>query len=243
MICAVDGATPLEGGEEAKIATARFAELVADACSRKITSPHDVRGQVAQAMTEVQTQCEAVGTSSTLAVSVWDQTELAVGVMGDSPVYVHFKDGSVFRTIDPAFDGREEKFLRQVSLSLSDGLLPADAYRKVKSQLLADRQKRNTESGVWVLSDSDDPYRIAEHVHVATFPVHEVASVTALTDGCEALFRTFDVLTREELLCGNKEVLSRAYEHGDVLQNADSDRTRFPRLSDRDDASFVQVVF
>lgn len=160
-------------------------------------------------------------------------------------MYVHFKNGSVFRSIDPAFDGREEKFLRQVSLSLSDGLLPADAYRKVKSQLLVERQKRNTESGVWVLSDSDDPYRIAEHVHVyvTTFPVQEVASVIALTDGCEALFRTFDVLTREELLRGDKEVLSRAYEHSDVLQIADSDRTRFPRLSDRDDASFVQAVF
>lgn len=70
MICAVDGATPLEGGEEAKVATARFAELVADACSRNITSPHDLRGQIAQVMTEVQTQCESMGTTATLAVSV-----------------------------------------------------------------------------------------------------------------------------------------------------------------------------
>lgn len=243
LVGVVDGATPISGSPGASAATSGFASLLTQCLNSVVRSPDLAPERVAEALWVAQgsTQ-EGCGVTATIAVAVWGANDLSVVVCGDSPVWVFFRDGTTERVVDPAFAERESTYLGAVQECLNQGDSPEDAYASILPDLRQARADRNTPPGVWVPSDTVSPQELLPHLHHVVFPVEEISAIVAVTDGTETMLQVTG--TRPSALPYMEPgELNNLYEQADLLQLQDGDKTRFLRLSDRDDASVARVRF
>lgn len=236
-VCVADGATPLAGGPDAARATALFASAIVKAFSDRRPGPCELADGIADALAEVQESASAAGVTATIAAAAWDRTSLATAVMGDSLILLEGPE-EVTVVGDPAFAGREPRLLQPVVDALRAGFPPAEAYAAVRPVLASERGKRNSEAGVWVLSDRTAPGVIRKHLSVRQISRDGVSSIAAVTDGAWRGVDLFGLTDAAGLLrhaVGN--TMGTYLADLAAAEEKDADRTRFPRFSWMDDAT------
>lgn len=244
MLCVVDGATPLDGDELAGLETAMFARLLADSMGEYVIGDLETESGLERAVQASQEFFSGQELTATLALASWDKQRVQVAVIGDSIVCLWMKSGEIVEVWDPQFVGREERFIARVLARIGRGQTPGEAYRSISEQLKGDRGLRNTPAGVWVVSSTGSAAEIVRHIHVESFPYDDIQGIVAVTDGCLALSAIVGLESNDRLLWhAKKDDLDRLFDTSIRLQRLDHEKTRFPRLSDQDDASLVRVRF
>lgn len=223
-VCVVDGATPLVPVSSAVRDTAEFARALADGISEYVTSPDNVREQVQRGLASAQRMSRPMGSTAAFSLAVWDDDHVAVACLGDVKVVVKTRGGDV-EVCDPAFAGRGGRAVDEVRAQLRAGVSPASAYGTVMAWLRRDRALRNTPAGVCM------------------FPRADVLAVAVLSDGASELSSTFELCHADELRWrSDAAYLDSLYDAAVRIQDRDAEKTRFLRISDRDDASLARVV-
>lgn len=235
----LDGATSLTG--DTGLGTFEFVNAVADRIAEHGLKPESIRSQIAAAIRSAQDGRHGRGVTATIAAAAWDEHVVTTALLGDSLILLRAHDPEEDDVVveDPAFVGREATLLTPVIDALQEGAHPDDAYRLALPELRRAREVRNTDNGVWVVSDRHDPADIAEHLHISTYPPYRIDSIMALTDGAR---RAIDFGLR------TPRTLFDDAEHGrlgelldlvDRVEQADPSRIGFPRFSYRDDATIA----
>lgn len=240
----LDGATPLGVDDAMDAATSEFVKSLATELVQVDSKSQSLRQQVADSLRRSQHNCKPCGVTSTLAIVMWSKNSLDVGVLGDSEVWIRFNNSETHRVVDPSFEDREKEAIDGVVNYFHSGLDADDAYARVVEQLAKDREKRNTESGLWVISDTVNPQNIRNKLHVESFSLDAIESVVAISDGALALSETLGIVELQTLLWNsNVQDLDEAFELALAIQNQDPQKIRYPRISNKDDATLVRLRF
>ncbi|MCX7444167.1 PP2C family serine/threonine-protein phosphatase [Corynebacterium sp. P7003] len=239
MITAIDGCSPISSADGSAERVSDFAATFAENLAAAVSDPDDVRGEIATALRTTQNRCGDHGVTATLALAVWDAENLAVAVIGDSPVVIELAgEHTAVIITDPAYDGHEDAALTRVREALDQGLPASRAYTSARPLLAADRAARNTRGGRWIISDFTPAEDIAARITVRTFPTGSVSRVSACTDGMSRIVELLGALTYPELFdrvqAGAGDELVSII---DELEDDDPEGARLPRFSRRDDMS------
>lgn len=179
--------------------------------------------------------------SATLALVVVGNETVELYGLGDSPMVVLMRDGSLVISTDEtleALDARAVALMseRDPGLALSG----PERRRLVDDVVRAHRLLRNTEGGYWSLDPTGEALA---HLRRLSVPRSEVASIAGMSDGFWRAFDSFDIadpvtelvsLTPERA----RDILARLRE----LEASDPDLLRFPRLKRSDDASLFWLA-
>lgn len=184
------------------------------------------------------------GIQSTLTFVTWDKETVSIACLGDSPAYIGFKNGAVEKIADPMFKGAGTKILEQVIKRAEAGKSWKKSYKKAKADLLKNRQNRNTVNGAWIADSMTPATLISQHIHIETFSRNDVDFIVLLTDGAEVFHDPFKLVTFEDLLSiDNAHDLDKLYVQAAELEKKDEKRSKYPRFSFMDDATYAKVEF
>lgn len=237
-VCVVDGATPLGSDPDGNRKTSAFASRLAGAVGPGLT-PGNITEHLRAALQHAQDGGQH-GATATIAAAAWDGDTVATAIMGDSLILLELKSGETEDLQDPAFEGREARLLAPVIDAMAAGLAPGDAYAAAVPVLRSEREKRNTEAGVWVMSDSTAPADAAAHLSVRTFPRETVHRIAAVTDGMWRAVELFGITTPAGLLdAAQNDAVDPVLDALVQAEAADPDRSSYPRFSFADDAALA----
>lgn len=186
------------------------------------------------------TDNEELFPSSTLVVVSASGELIDIVSLGDSPVFIGLKDGSLVTMSDARIAELDQAAVdAMVDCSRGRAMTGVQKRAAVNDILLANRQLKNRPEGYWIL----DPTGVAlEHLNVRRFSVKDIDYVCAMSDGLERAFDLFGLadpaaflatVTRESF--GELIVRLRAEE------NLDPDFVHYPRLKLHDDASYFML--
>lgn len=245
-VCIADGVTPLNTapGDNKAMLTHMFSHALTTQISQNINTPHNIRKKFGNCLTKAQLMLQTEGIQSTLAFAVWDNKTVAIACLGDSPAYITFKNKAHEKVADPMFEGVESEFLKNVIKRVRTGKTWKKAYKEEKSEILKDRQARNSLNGAWIADSATPATLISQHLHIETFNRENISSITMLTDGAEVFHDTFKIISFETLLdIENTHHLDEYYAHTAKLEEQDSNRSTYPRFSYMDDATYAKIIF
>lgn len=245
-VCIADGVTPLNTapGDNNAMLTHVFSHALTTSIAQTINSPHAIRGQLGNCLMKAQLMVQSEGIQSTLTFAVWDEKTVAIACLGDSPAYVLFKNGNSEKVSDPLFKGVETEILEKVIKAAKNGKSWKKAYKKTKAEILRNRQARNNINAAWIADSTTPATLIAQHLHVETFDRGNVSSIVMLTDGVEVFHDPFGIVTLEELLnINNPYQLDRYYQQAAKIEKEDENRSKYPRFSYMDDATYAKINF
>lgn len=245
-VCIADGVTPLNTiqGDNKAMLTHVFAHALTTLISRNATNPHTVRDDFATCLMEAQLMAHTEGIQSTVSFATWDKYTVSIACLGDSPAYVVFKNGVVEKVADPVFKGAGTEILEHVIKRAESGKSWKKSYKKAKAELLKNRQNRNTVNGTWIADSTTPATLISQHLHIKSFDREDVDAVVLLTDGAEVFHDPFKIITFEELLnVNNARLLDKLYAQAAELEKKDTKRSKYPRFSFMDDATYAKVSF
>ena len=174
--------------------------------------------------------------SATLALAVVGKEDVQLWGLGDSPTVALLRSGELLVSTDEvleSLDGRVVDLM--IERSAGRELSVADRRALVRDEVLANRRLRNTDDGYWCL----DPSGVGlAHARRATLPREDVVAVSGMSDG---LFRAFGQYGMADLgawLPGATYFSALGLcDRMRVLEAADAQLTRFPRMKVGDDAS------
>lgn len=175
------------------------------------------------------------GPSTTVALVRWSADVLDVLVLGDSPVVVYLRDG----TVAPVRDGRLAALTsddRPATPGFATDRL--DAWRVGHEE---QRRLRNRPDGYWIAEA--DP-AAAHHAVRASWPLREVAAVLAMTDGVSEGVEHYRVPPdwRAALALARLDP-ARLVDAVHRAEDSDPDGVRWPRGKRHDDKAVALVEF
>lgn len=182
------------------------------------------------------TDNEELFPSSTLVAVSLAGDAISIVSLGDSPVFIGLKDGSLVTMSDVRIAELDQAGVdAMVDRSCDRAMTGVQKRAAVNDLLLANRQLKNKPDGYWIL----DPTGVAlEHLNVMQFSVEDIDYVCAMSDGLERAFDLFGLANPAAFLA------AATYESFDELlvrlraeENLDPDFDRYPRLKLHDDAS------
>lgn len=235
----VDGATPIDGDPTTAHDTHRFAQLFVRELDKVAPQPLTLVESVEAALTATQIALGNCGVTATLSCAAWDKDIIRTISLGDSAILLDNGD-EVAVVRDPEFVGRETGFLSQVSADIAAGMPAAEAYARVGTQLAYDRSVRNTDEGVWVLSDGTPARDILSNAFVYDVPRQGMRRIAAVTDGAMAYVETFSLTTLSGLFDAAEDAsIDRLSQRALEIEDSDPERQNFLRFSPKDDATIV----
>lgn len=243
LLVLLDGATPLEPSAAAHRNTHEFVEFVAHELAAQGPRPEGVRDAVVDTLARAPRDR---GVTATLTLCAWDDAEVEVLLLADSPCLVA-TDTGIHVLEDDRFSDHEAVLLEAVERELRHGVAAEDAYRRSHQAQLDARANRNTgqPGSQWVISDSTDPAVLGGQLVRHRFSRSEVASVAIVSDGAWAAVQTFGLTTPADLLertLIGAPSLAPLFHQVDQKEAADRARTRFPRFSPGDDVTTIATT-
>lgn len=182
------------------------------------------------------TDNEDLHPSSTLvAVSVAGDLVDIVS-LGDSPVFIGLKDGSLVTMSDSRIAELDQAAVdAMVNRSRGRAMTGVQKRAAVNDILLANRQLKNKPEGYWIL----DPTGVAlEHLNVMQFSVEAIDYVCAMSDGLERAFDLFGLADPAAFLADlTRESFDELLVRLRAEERQDPDFDRYPRLKMHDDAT------
>lgn len=180
--------------------------------------------------------------NGSLAVVRWDDTTLEVSMLGDCTAAVTLRDGRVHAIHDDTLTKLDdENYARMYAYATAHDTTMAIARRALNDRFIENRLKMNEPDGYWA---ADISCRGMDHALTYTFPLADVASVCACSDGYA------DAVTME--VCGTVAELAARVAAGEGAQVADELRRaetadagcwRHHRSKTSDDATYFQLWF
>ncbi len=174
--------------------------------------------------------------SATLALVAVGEKDVRLWGLGDSPTVALLRSGELLVSTDEvleSLDGRVVDLM--IERSAGRELSVAERRALVRDEVLANRRLRNTDGGYWCL----DPSGVGlAHARRATLPRADVVAVAGMSDG---LFRAFGQYGMADLTAWLPDATFFSAlglcDRMRVLEAADAQLTRFPRMKVGDDAS------
>ena len=243
IVVVADGVTPFATHPDADRLTAEFSHALVTACARFIADPNEVLSGLNAAVRHARQEIDSdLALESTLSIVTWDSERVVCTTLGDSPLIVDDVYGNRERIIDPQFESEDNDALNVVKSLVAQGLEWKDAYSVLEAQLKDSRKTRNLDGGLFIPATHGDVHAIVERFWCRSFSRENVQAITLTTDGAEAFKDTFSVLDLD--WCDvTEEDLDQAWDDAMKLQLKDVNKSEFPRLSDRDDATVARVMF
>lgn len=176
------------------------------------------------------TDNEDLHPSSTLvAVSVAGDLVDIVS-LGDSPVFIGLKDGSLATMSDSRIAELDQAAVdAMVDRSRGRAMTGVQKRAAVNDILLANRQLKNKPDGYWIL----DPSGVAlDHLNMMRFSVEDVDCVCAMSDGLERAFDLFALADPAAFLAkATRESFDELLVRLRAEERQDPDFDRYPRLN------------
>ena len=241
FVAVADGATPIRGGEAEAVATAEFSSALVRGLGQNEVSPDSLRSDISRAIQYVQRDCKT-SVTSTLTVATWDENVLRLATIGDCTALIFTSAGWV-TIIDPNYGREDERYLDMVANSVRRGASWEDSYLGINADLLQARRDRNTDQGKWIVSDSVDANKVMDHFHIVSVPRTRIKAFLVLSDGANAWRDPFQLVDAGDLVASSALDLDSYWEQANQMQREDADRSRFPRLSNLDDATIARVIY
>lgn len=174
--------------------------------------------------------------SATLTLVAVGEKDVRLWGLGDSPTVALLRSGELLVSTDEvleSLDGRVVDLM--IERSAGRELSVAERRALVRDEVLANRRLRNTDGGYWCL----DPSGVGlAHARRATLPRADVVAVAGMSDG---LFRAFGQYGMADLTAWLPDATFFSAlglcDRMRVLEAADAQLTRFPRMKVGDDAS------
>lgn len=178
--------------------------------------------------------------SSTLVVASVSDDSVNIVSLGDSPVFIGLKDGSLVTMSDLRIVELDQAAVdAMVNLSRSRAMTGAQKRDVVNDILLANRQLKNKPDGYWILEPSG---AALDHFNVMQFSVEDVDYVCAMSDGLERAFGLFGLSDPATFLAtATRESFDELIVRLRAEENLDPDFDRYPRLKLHDDASYFML--
>ncbi len=248
----LDGSTGLSGRRLVADCTdsdaAWYAKRFSDYLRKALHDPAQTLTQIfAEGVREVWQEFESLANDRILqddvpctlgtAVRVSENTFEFINI-GDCPLLVRFRDGSVLQYRDdslPNLDAESLKFA--VSLAKKHNLSLRECDELLKPRLKEVRRLAGQENGYVALSNRPECISRAPH---GSFPLNSVLDFCILSDGFEQFYSLFQLCTKEEFMD-----LAATREHSELFeilkqaQENDPTRNNFPRFKLSDDATLI----
>jgi hypothetical protein len=180
--------------------------------------------------------------SSTLTIARWDDADVELCLLGDSPAVVYRPDADPLVVLDERLEqvGADLRAAFRQRLRAGHGY-DAGHDRLISQLQLAERAERNRPEGFWIAEA--DP-AAAVHAVTARFPRARVVAVLLVTDGLSADVTDY----RRHTWTDVRDLLTRSDPAGylrDVqdAEDADQDGTWWPRPKRHDDKTVALVSF
>lgn len=186
------------------------------------------------------TDNEVLFPSSTLVAVALAGDAINIVSLGDSPVFIGLKDGSLVTMSDERIAELDQAAVdAMVDRSLGSAMTGVQKRAAVNDILLENRQLKNKPDGYWIL----DPTGVAlEHLNVMQLPVGDVDYVCAMSDGYERAFDLFGLADPASFLAtATRESFDELIVRLRTEENMDPDFDRYPRLKLYDDASYFML--
>lgn len=174
--------------------------------------------------------------SSTLVVASVSGDSVDIVSLGDSPVFIGLKDGSLESMSDSRIAELDQTAIdAMVDRSRGRAMTGMQKRAAVNDILLANRQLKNKPEGYWIL----DPTGVAlEHLIVMQFSVEDIDYVCAMSDGLERAFDLFGLVDPAAFLAkATRESFDELLVRLRAEETLDPGFDRYPRLKLHDDAS------
>lgn len=182
------------------------------------------------------TDNEELFPSSTLVAISVSGDLVDIVSLGDSPVFIGLKDGSLAIMSDSRIAELDQAAVdAMVDRSCGSSMTGVQKRASVNDILLANRQLKNKPEGYWIL----DPTGAAlEHFNVRRFCIEDIDYVCAMSDGLERAFTLFGLADPAAFLAdATRESFDELLVRLRAEENLDPDFDRYPRLKLHDDAS------
>ena len=178
--------------------------------------------------------------SSTLVVVSVAGGLVDIVSLGDSPVFIGLKDGSLVTMSDSRIAELDQAAV-DAMIDRSRGRAMTGVQKRAAANdiLLANRQLKNRPEGYWIL----DPTGVAlEHLNVRRFSVKDIDYVCAMSDGLERAFDLFGLADPAAFLAtATRESFGELIVRLRAEENLDPDFDHYPRLKLHDDASYIML--
>lgn len=178
--------------------------------------------------------------SSTLVVVSVAGGLVDIVSLGDSPVFIGLKDGSLVTMTDSRIAELDQTAVdAMVDRSRGRAMTGVQKRAAVNDILLANRQLKNKPDGYWIL----DPSGVAlDHFNVMQFSVEDIDYVCAMSDGLERAFDLFGLADPAAFLAkATCESFDELVVRLRAEENLDPDFDHYPRLKLHDDASYFML--
>lgn len=182
------------------------------------------------------TDNEELFPSSTLVAVSVSGDSVDIVSLGDSPVFIGLKDGSLVTMSDVRIAELDQAAVdAMVDCSCGCAMTGVQKRVSVNDILLANRQLKNKPEGYWIL----DPTGVAlEHLNVMQSSVEDIDYVCAMSDGLERAFDLFGLADPAAFLAtATRESFDELLVRLRAEEKLDPDFDRYPRLKLHDDAS------
>ena len=175
--------------------------------------------------------------SSTLVVVSVAGDLVDIVSLGDSPVFIGLKDGSLITMSDARIAELDQAAVdAMVDRSRGRAMTGVQKRAAINDILLANRQLKNKPDGYWILDSSGVAL---DHFNVMQFSVEDVDYVCAMSDGLERAFDLFGLADPAAFLAkATRESFDELLVRLRAEENLDPDFDRYPRLKLHDDASY-----
>ena len=186
------------------------------------------------------TDNEELFPSSTLVVVSVSGELIDIVSLGDSPVFIGLKDGSLVTMSDARIAELDQAAVdAMVDCSRGRAMTGVQKRAAVNDILLANRQLKNRPEGYWIL----DPTGVAlEHLNVRRFSVKDIDYVCAMSDGLERAFDLFGLADPAAFLAtATRESFGKLIVRLRAEENLDPDFDHYPRFKLHDDASYFML--
>lgn len=178
--------------------------------------------------------------SSTLVVVSVSGDSVDIVSLGDSPVFIGLKDGSLAIMSDSRIAELDQAAVdAMVDHSRGSAMTGVQKRAAVNDILLANRQLKNKPDGYWIL----DPSGVAlDHFNVRRFSVKDIDYVCAMSDGLDRAFDLFGLADPATFLAtATRDSFDELLVRLRAEENLDPDFDRYPRLKLHDDASYFML--
>lgn len=178
--------------------------------------------------------------SSTLVVVSVSGDSVDIVSLGDSPVFIGLKDGSLAIMSDSRIAELDQAAVdAMVDHSRGSVMTGVQKRAAVNDTLLANRQLKNKPDGYWIL----DPSGVAlDHFNVMQYPLEDVDYVCAMSDGLERVFDLFGLAEPATFLAtATRDSFDELIVRLRAEENLDPDFDHYPRLKLHDDASYFML--
>lgn len=179
--------------------------------------------------------------SATLALAVVGEDDVELWGLGDSPLAVLRRDGSLAVSTDETLEELDGRAVALMAERAAGRDLTAPEKRSLVSDVvLANRRLRNSVGGYWCLDPTGSGLA---HARRLTLPRREVVAVAGMSDGLFRAFGQYGMARLEDELAGlTPRSVRRLVARMRELEASDPLLVRFPRLKVGDDASMFWIA-